>query len=54
VAVFTRFEADSRVFAVDVWPLSRSSVVDGIDKLAAGFVGINEGALRIVEWSNGR
>jgi hypothetical protein len=42
-------EADSRAFAVDAWLLSRSSVADGIDKLAAGFVGIDDRVLRVVE-----
>ena len=51
VAVPARCEADSRAFAVDAWLLSRSSVADGIDKLAAGFVGIDDKAVRIVEWA---
>ena len=49
VAVSTRCEADSRAFAVDAWLLSRSSVADGIDKLAADFVGIDDRVVRIVE-----
>src|SRR5882762_2506252 len=48
-AVSARCGVNSRVLATDAGPLSRSSVVDGIDKLAAVFVGIDD---RRCKWSN--
>jgi hypothetical protein len=48
-AASARCGADSRALAAVAGPLSRSSVVDKIDKLAADFVGINDRAVRIVE-----
>jgi len=49
VAESVRCTADSRMLVAVEGPLSRSSVVDGIDKLAADFVGIDDRAVRIVE-----
>ena len=48
-AVSARCGEVSRALAGDARPLSRSSVVDGIDKLAAVFVGIDD---RRCKWSN--
>jgi hypothetical protein len=49
MAISARCGADSRALVAVAAPQSRSSVVDGIDKPAADFVGIDDSVMRIVE-----